>query len=134
MRIVLAIVIGIVILNTGLAYYIVFSEDRRDTAASWAWLLALILFPGFGIVAFLFFGRKLSRISIFDQKILEDTGSSQLVAKQKKLIKTESLSVPETVNQGKPYDLISLLMESNQAPLTEGNNLSIIDDGEDKMN
>ncbi|GAB2478261.1 hypothetical protein GCM10008929_00150 [Alkalibacterium psychrotolerans] len=52
MRIVLAIVIGIVILNTGLAYYIVFSEDRRDTAASWAWLLALILFPGFGIVAF----------------------------------------------------------------------------------
>ncbi|GAB2478269.1 cardiolipin synthase [Alkalibacterium psychrotolerans] len=76
----------------------------------------------------------MSRISIFDQKILEDTGSSQLVAKQKKLIKTESLSVPETVNQGKPYDLISLLMESNQAPLTKGNNLSIIDDGEDKMN
>lgn len=133
MRIVTAIAIAIIILNTALAYYIVFNEERRDIASIWAWLLILILFPGIGIIAFMFLGRKLSQVSIFDQQILEEISLPQLVESQKKRIKSDVLSIPETFHQGKPHELISLLLETNHAPLTEGNDLSIIDDGEDKF-
>lgn len=134
MRIVTLSVVGIIIVNAVIAYYIVFKEERRDTASSWAWLLALTLFPGLGVIAFIFLGRKLSQISLFDQQMLEDSGLSKQVENQIKLVESKTLSIPEMYSQHQPYDLISLLLKSNQAPLTEGNQVSIIADGDEKIN
>lgn len=133
MEILTTILIGIVLLNAALTYYIVFNEERREVASTWAWLFLFLLFPGIGIILFIFVGRKLSTVPLFDKKIEEETGLLQVVEAQKKLIKSENLSIPKTLHQGKPYELIRLLLESNQAPLTADNTVLILDDGKDKF-
>ncbi|GEN50556.1 cardiolipin synthase [Alkalibacterium pelagium] len=127
------ILLAIVSLNTAFSYYIVFSEEKRDVASTWAWLLLLTLLPGIGIIAYLFLGRKLLYLSLFNDDILEEIGLPKVVELQKELIKSEKLHVPETLLQRQPIKLISLLLESNQSPLTTNNSVSIIANGEDKF-
>ncbi len=66
----------LLILNVFFAAVTVFLE-RRDTSATWAWLLVLTFVPIFGFIIYLIFGRKLSGKKIFDWKGQEknwDTG------------------------------------------------------------
>lgn len=133
MRILITFLTVVLFLNAAVIYYIVFSDDKREVVSTWAWVLVLVLFPGLGAIAFLFLGRKLSRIALFDKQILKQTGVPELVEDQKERIELKELPILETPLQGKPYELISLLLESNHAPLTEGNQVTIIDDGEDKF-
>ncbi len=48
----------VILVNEIAAIYTVFRE-KRDIAATWAWLLVLTLIPGFGFILYAFFGRKL---------------------------------------------------------------------------
>ena len=48
----------VILFNEIAAIYTVFRE-KRDIAATWAWLLVLTLIPGFGFILYAFFGRKL---------------------------------------------------------------------------
>ena len=76
------IIILILLLNTTAAIITVFKE-KRDIAATWAWLLVLNLLPVVGFVIYLFAGKKISKEKIFDLRTQERTGISQLVALQK---------------------------------------------------
>ena len=51
------ILLAIVIINEIAALLTVFRE-KRDIAATWAWLLVLTLIPVFGFIAYAFLGRK----------------------------------------------------------------------------
>ena len=59
------IIILILLLNTTAAIITVFKE-KRDIAATWAWLLVLNLLPVVGFVIYLFAGKKISKEKIFD--------------------------------------------------------------------
>ncbi|WP_267201178.1 cardiolipin synthase [Limosilactobacillus kribbianus] len=52
------ILLLIIVLNEVLAIYTVFRE-KRDIAATWAWLLVLTLIPVLGFILYAFLGRKL---------------------------------------------------------------------------
>ena len=52
-------------LNTTAAIITLFKE-KRDIAATWAWLLVLNLLPVVGFVIYLFAGKKISKEKIFD--------------------------------------------------------------------
>lgn len=134
MRLVSTVIIGVVILNTLFAYSIVFGEEKRETLSIWSWLLVLTFFPGIGIIAFIFLGRKLSTVSIFDSQILIETGVPKLIEHQKQIFNSNNSALPQKINHETPIDLVNLFLESNQSPLEEGNHLSIISDGEDKVN
>lgn len=51
------IILGIVVINELAAIFTVFRE-RRDIAATWAWLLVLTLIPVIGFIIYAFLGRK----------------------------------------------------------------------------
>lgn len=62
----------VILVNEIAAIYTVFRE-KRDIAATWAWLLVLMLIPGVGFILYAFFGRKLphkqlARIKSQDRK------------------------------------------------------------------
>ena len=57
------IIILILLLNTTAAIITVFKE-KRDIAATWAWLLVLNLLPVVGFVIYLFAGKKISKEKI----------------------------------------------------------------------
>ena len=51
------IILGIIVINELAAIFTVFRE-RRDIAATWAWLLVLTLIPVIGFIIYAFLGRK----------------------------------------------------------------------------
>lgn len=54
------LILTIIIVNELLAIFTVFRE-KRDIAATWAWLLVLFLIPIFGFIFYAFVGRKLPK-------------------------------------------------------------------------
>jgi hypothetical protein len=58
-EIIKTVIYWIIILNVVGAVFTVFRE-KRDIAATWAWLLVLVLLPVVGFIAYAFIGRKLS--------------------------------------------------------------------------
>ncbi|EUJ64771.1 cardiolipin synthetase [Listeria fleischmannii FSL S10-1203] len=73
MGILTAILVILLVLNVFFAAVTVFLE-RRDTSATWAWLLVLTFIPIIGFIIYLIFGRKLSNKKIFDWKGQEKIG------------------------------------------------------------
>ena len=54
----------IIILNTLIAFYIVFRRPR-SIATTLAWLLVLLIFPIGGFIVYSFFGRGLAQENLF---------------------------------------------------------------------
>ncbi|WP_035053337.1 cardiolipin synthase [Carnobacterium pleistocenium] len=132
MNIIIYILLGIFILNTILAIITVFRE-KRDIAATWAWLLVLILLPGIGFIFYLFIGKKLTRDKIFDIKSQENIGMPELVQAQKDILAEDEdlLSAKQATENAK--EMASLFLESDESILTKGNKVEIFTDGAKKF-
>lgn len=122
-----------IFINSLLAIFTVFREKERDIAAIWAWLLVITMLPGFGIVIYLFIGRKISKEKMFDIQAQERIGMPQLVNAQKELIENQHYQIPEADHVDKTMEMVTLFLESNDAVLTKGNKVDIISDGEEKF-
>lgn len=133
MNILRTVISIVIVLNSALALFTVFREKERDIAAIWAWLLVIIMLPGFGFIIYLFLGRKISKEKIFDIQSQERIGMEQLVESQKKLIESENLDVHESAYQDKTFELVRQFLESNQSILTKGNKVRLISDGNEKF-
>lgn len=125
-------VLLIFVLNLLAAIMTVFRE-RRDIAATWAWLLVLIGVPIFGFLIYLFFGKKISREKIFDIKTQDRMGVDQLVSQQKKEWArgelTTSGEFTDDVNE-----IMHMFLEIEKSILTKKNDVQIFTDGHDKFN
>ena len=125
-------IIGIVfIINTILAVLTVFKE-KREISATWAWLLVLNLLPGLGFIIYLFLGRKISQDQIFDLKTQKLIGISQ-VDRQKEYLKKDTLTFPPAIDSDETYELIQLILNKGDAPITSHNDVQIYNDGRDKF-
>lgn len=126
-------IIGIVfIINTILAVLTVFKE-KREISATWAWLLVLNLLPGLGFIIYLFLGRKISQDQIFDLKTQKLIGITQVVDRQKEYLEKDTLTFPPAIDSDETYELIQLILNKGDAPITSHNDVQIYNDGRDKF-
>lgn len=126
-----AILVILLVLNVFFAAVTVFLE-RRDTSATWAWLLVLTFIPIIGFIIYLIFGRKLSNKKIFDWKGQEKIGIKESTENQIELIRQKEFPFSDA-NVKKYRDLIYLLLVNDGAVLTQDNNVDIYVDGYEKF-
>lgn len=117
------------IINTLMVLGIIFFETQKTSSSSWAWILVLLVLPYVGIVIYLLLGRP-----IYNEKIFPYS-KEQKIEYQQRLIQQE---LPYKINKDNVAmennkNLISLNYQSDQAFLTEKNNIEIITDGNKKF-
>ncbi len=132
MNILIYILLGFFFLNTFLSIITVFRE-KRDIAATWAWLLVLILLPGIGFIFYLFIGKKLTREKIFDIKSQENIGMPELVQAQKEMLADDEGLLSDKQATENAKEMASLFLESDESILTKGNKVELFTDGEKKF-
>lgn len=116
----------IILLNEAAAIFTVFRE-KRDIAATWAWLLVLTLIPGLGFILYAFFGRKLPH------KKLEQIKSQTRLKLQQALERQKQ----QFINMPKPKDqtvqiyrrTIMLFQSIDDSFLTRHNNVDLFTEG-----
>jgi cardiolipin synthase len=125
------IVFLVFFVNTLFAIVTVFKE-KRDIAATWAWLLVLNLLPGIGFLIYLFAGKKISKERIFDIKVQEKLGIDQLVSLQKEQWSEKEL-LPYDVLTNEAQQTARLFLDADQAIFTNHNEVKVFTDGKDKF-
>lgn len=119
----------ILALNVVFAVTIVFFERRNPTATT-AWLVVLFLLPPVGFALYLFFGQNYTRQRMFVVKEHDDRRLLQEIFERQH----RSLAArhhPFTTPVAEEFrDTIFLLLQNNQAYLTEGNCVDVYTRGE----
>lgn len=131
MNLIFNIVFLVFFVNTLFAIVTVFKE-KRDIAATWAWLLVLNLLPGIGFLIYLFAGKKISKERIFDIKVQEKLGIDQLVSLQKEQWSEKEL-LPYDVLTNEAQQTARLFLDADQAIFTNHNEVKVFTDGKDKF-
>jgi len=115
-----------IFINTLISIITVFSDRNRDIAAIWAWLLVLILFPGFGLIVYLFLGRKISKEDIYNLREQAKVGLPKYLeiqnknkSQQLKYLKQKDFNKPEN----KKYEIAKMLMQIDQPPVSLDNKI-----------
>lgn len=125
------LILAVFVINTAGAIYTVFHE-KRDVAATWAWLLTLILLPGIGFIIYLFIGKKMAPEHIYDLKTQKSLGMSQLAEVQKEMLEEHEIGGAVAEDEY-TRNTAMLFLESDESLLTRGNHVEIIADGEEKF-
>lgn len=114
-----------------LALALIFLE-RRDPAATWAWLLVLFFIPVLGFIIYLLLGRRLRKKHLFRWKDQNKIGIEQLIEEQ-----VEELGCGECdfkkPEVRKYEDMIYMHLVNNHAILTQDNDMTIFNDGKEKF-
>lgn len=122
----------VLFLNFSFSVAVIFLE-RRDAAATWAWLMVLFFIPILGFILYLIFGQNLSRRRLFDWDEKVKIGTESAIQNQMHAIKNQLFRFrnPHTEEN---EDLVYMLLCNNDAVLTEDNDVDIFVDGKDKFN
>lgn len=119
------------VISTVVSIITIFRQPR-DIAATWAWLLVLILFPVFGLVLYFFFGRKMTKTRIFDMRSQKALGMEELVDVQQALL-TDDRALDQFNGNIYLQDLATLFLQSDESILTEHNKIKFFYDGKTKF-
>ncbi|TXD08295.1 cardiolipin synthase [Staphylococcus haemolyticus] len=117
------------VINLVLAFIIIFLErNRRSASSTWAWLFVLFALPLIGFILYLFFGRTVSK-----RKMEKNNGKELDTFKSviKDQVKQFDAHNYQTDNQQvtKHRDLIRMLLNKQDAFLTEDNHIDLFTDG-----
>ncbi|GAK47481.1 cardiolipin synthase [Secundilactobacillus oryzae JCM 18671] len=118
----------IVFINAAFAFITVFRE-KRDIAATWAWLIVLVLLPLVGFLAYAFIGRKLPRRQIYRVKNQVRMQLDKRVMQQRYQIGTERLPADDITEEA--ASLVNLFVRTEHAILSRKNRIKIFTDGND---
>ncbi len=121
----------LIVLNVSFGFALIFLE-RKDPAATWAWLMVLTLLPFFGFILYLLLGQNLQRQKIFDTKTEAD---KMLYRKSLEQIKElEYCKEKFSCDYDHFYqDSIQLHLLSSHSVYTENNHVDILTDGKAKF-
>lgn len=122
------ILIVVLVINVTAAIITVF-KDKRDIAATWAWLLVLFMLPIVGFIIYLFVGKKISSNRLFDLQEQEKLGIDQLVDLQKTQWDERDLIPKDEVLSEGNRELTRLFLDIDHAILTKHNQVKIYTDG-----
>ena len=138
-------VIALIILLSYLIGIIISMEillDNRDPSKTLLWLLMFMIFPGVGIVFYVFSGRNIRKQKLFKAK----AQSSKLSHRQllysmealKNIVKNQQKMLEDGVLMGDDVSpikerVVRLLFKIGQFPYTTNNELEIYKDGHEKF-
>lgn len=112
---------------------VIIFDKRKNPTSTVGWILVLILLPGLGFFVYLFLGQDWTKRRLFSRKAEVDQIIMETVTSQKKELKRIGME-----HRGGAYErLVSIarmLLESNQAIITNDNTLTIFTDGKEKFN
>lgn len=101
-------------------------HERRDPVRAVSWIAVVVLIPIGGLIVFLFFGQDYRKRKIFNRKEMRDLSQIEnLYRQQVHNIDTISL---EEVNANR--DIITLLLNNSKSLLTLGNDIAVLNNGE----
>ena len=121
----------LVLLNVALGFTLIFLE-RKNPAATWAWLMVLTLLPFLGFFLYLLFGQNLKKQKIFNTKTNDDRMLYKKSLDQMKEL--EYCKEQFTCNYDLHYrDFIQMNLSSSHSVYTENNQVTIFTDGKKKF-
>jgi len=120
------ITVGLTLLHVA-AIFSLLSSERRRPSSTLAWLLALALIPGGGLIFYLFFGQLRARRVA--KKYLEVTAALDDVVSHSSAM--DSLRAAEFQGDPRTRDLILLGDRLASTPATDGNHAEILIDAEE---
>lgn len=126
------LLIVLIVLNITFGFALIFLE-RKDPAATWAWLMVLTLIPFVGFILYLLLGQNLKKQKIFDTKTEDDKILYRQSLKQIKELETckeDNSCKFDSLYQ----DSIQMHLLSSHAVYTNNNHVDIFTDGKDKFN
>ncbi|MFD1483784.1 cardiolipin synthase [Lacticaseibacillus baoqingensis] len=121
-----AIVSIVIALNVIASIFTVFRE-RRDIAATWAWLLVLNFLPLVGFLLYAFFGRKLSHRQL--DKIRAQPNAELTEALQQQRASIPPYSPADSHTDASVKNMIELFQNIDNAFVTTNNQSAIFTDG-----
>lgn len=119
----------IMLANIILAAVLIFME-RRNIAATWAWLMVLLFLPIVGFLLYLIFGQKLSKRKLYRLKEGEFSRFQEAVDKQKQLLESGAFRVHDPAME-KHRDMIYMNVVSDGALYTQDNVVAIYTEGQE---
>lgn len=126
----------LIFVNTVLSILTVFSDKNRDIATIWAWLLVLILFPGIGLIIYLFLGRKISKEDIFNLRQQAKVGLPMYL-NIKENRKKQQLDFLKTLDFKDPnnnrYEMAKMFLQLDQPAVSDNNSVKYFVDGLEKF-
>jgi len=117
--------------NICMAIIVIFLE-RKDPTATLAWVLVLLLFPGFGFLLYLLLAQNFSRKQLFIMKIYAKKSFGDYIRVQRELFATGGL-VFNDKNVESYKDLIKMNLFYHGFSYTQNNEVTIYTDGEKKF-
>lgn len=119
----------VILINTTFAVITVFRKPR-DIAATWAWLLVLVLLPVVGFLLYLFTGRGLGQTKIYNIQVQDKVGLQELYDYQTDDNLTISRSDSDIITDH-ASEIIQFFRTTDNAPLTKRNHVDFFIDGND---
>lgn len=121
------LLITIVVINEIAALFTVFRE-KRDIAATWAWLLVLLLLPVVGFIIYAFLGRKLPQRRLERIKSQTQLKLKQAVDRQK--VQFQNMPKPKHSTAQMYRRTVMLFQSLDNVFLTRHNNVKVYIDGD----
>lgn len=119
------------LINIAMAIVVIFLE-RKDPTATLAWVLVLLIFPGFGFVFYLLLSQNFSRKKLFTMKIYAKKTFGDYIKIQQKLFNNGGL-VFNDKNTEIYKDLIKMNLFYHNFSYTQNNEVKVYTDGQEKF-
>lgn len=123
-------IFSLVFLATAIPVAIVIVLEKRSPYKTAAWILVLILLPIIGVFFYLFFGQEYRKRKLFSRKGIKSLGKIRKLSwQQRSNIEQTQLKISKKALEKE--NIIRLLLNNSNALLTTGNQLKILNNGEE---
>lgn len=126
---IIKIVLLVIVLVNEIAALITVFRQKRDIAATWAWLLVLTLIPVLGFIAFAFLGMKPNRQRMERIQTQTQLELSEAITDQKQQF--AAMEKPKKATRVTYWRTVMLFQNLDDAFFTRHNHLDIYDDGQE---
>ena len=121
----------IITINAIFAIIVVFHRPR-NIAATWAWLLVLVMLPAIGFILYMFTGRGMAHDKLFDMGKADRIGIKEIMANERKSLPRLAHTSADAITKDREQT-VELFRRLDHAPLVRRNDVTIITDGEKKF-
>ncbi|WPC16824.1 cardiolipin synthase [Pediococcus inopinatus] len=123
------IIIELIIAINLIAAVITVFREKRDIAATWAWLLVLFFLPVIGFIFYSFVGRKLPKNKMFQLKKETKLELERVLERQSKELNNDHTEADKVVEDAS--GMATMFMNADSAFLSHRNRVKLITDGKE---
>ena len=123
------IIIEIIVAVNSLAAIVTVFREKRDIAATWAWLLVLFFLPVVGFIFYAFAGRKLPKGKMFQLRKETKIELQRVLARQTQELNSDHTAADKVVEDAS--GMATMFMNADSAFLSHRNRVKLITDGKE---